>query len=166
MKLSPETVNFLISMGIQVLAAVAILVAGWIIAGWAARLVRKRAERSPVLDKTLAIVAQKLTRALILTITVIAVLNQFGVQTASLIALLGAAGLAIGLALQGSLANFASGVMIIAFRPFKVGDFVDRGFSTTQVLWFIYRMIFRIKFNRNSRKYKYGLMLEIRGVMW
>jgi small conductance mechanosensitive channel len=66
-----------------------------------------------------------LAKYLVLAITVIAVLNQFGVQTTSLIAVLGAAGLAIGLALQGTLSNVAAGVMLLFFRPFKIGDYID-----------------------------------------
>jgi small conductance mechanosensitive channel len=123
--LSPETVKFLIGMGMHVLAAVAILIAGWIIAGTAARMVRKRAERSPTLDVTLAIILAKITRVVVLTVTLIAVLNQFGVQTTSLIALLGAAGLAIGLALQGTLSNVAAGIMLLVLRPFRVGDVIE-----------------------------------------
>ncbi len=127
MNISPETIDFLISIGMQVLAAIAILVAGWILAATAERAVRNRARRSAVLDSTLAITLAKVTRALVLAITVIAVLNQFGVQTASLIALLGAAGLAVGLALQGTLSNVASGIMLLALRPIRVGDFVEVG---------------------------------------
>jgi len=126
-ELSPETVKFLIDMGMQVLAAVAILIVGWIIAGTLERLVRKRAERSPVLDVTLAIILAKITRALVLAVTLIAVLSQFGVQTTSLIALLGAAGLAVGLALQGTLSNVAAGIMLLMLRPFRVGDVIEFG---------------------------------------
>ena len=127
MELSRETIALLISMGMQALAAVAILVVGWLIAATAERAVRKRAARSETMDTTLAFVLAKLTRALILTVTLIAVLNQFGVQTTSLIALLGAAGLAIGLALQGALSNVAAGIMLLLLRPFRVGDVVEFG---------------------------------------
>ncbi len=125
MNISPETIEFLMGMGIQALAAIAILIAGWLIAAAAQRAVRRRAERSAALDATLAIVLGKVTRVLILVITLIAVLNQFGVQTASLIALLGAAGLAVGLALQGTLSNVAAGIMLLILRPIRVGDFVE-----------------------------------------
>ncbi|HUU72144.1 MAG TPA: mechanosensitive ion channel domain-containing protein [Burkholderiales bacterium] len=127
MEISPETVDFLISMGIQAVAAIAILLAGWMIAGATERVVRKRAERSRVLDATLAIMLGKVARALVLAVTLIAVLNQFGVQTTSLIALLGAAGLAVGLALQGTLSNVASGIMLLVLRPFRVGDVIEFG---------------------------------------
>jgi len=77
------------------------------------------------LDKTLRRFIANLTRMLLMLFVIIAAINQLGVQTASLIALVGAAGLAVGLALQGSLANFASGVLIVLFRPYKVGDFIE-----------------------------------------
>jgi small conductance mechanosensitive channel len=125
--ISPETIEFMMSMGLQALAAIAILIGGWLIAAAAQRAVRRRAERAAALDATLAIVLAKVTRVLILVVTVIAVLNQFGVQTTSLIALLGAAGLAVGLALQGTLSNVAAGIMLLILRPIRVGDFVDVG---------------------------------------
>lgn len=124
-EISPGTIDFLINLGINAVAAVAILVAGWLVAAWAQRTVRKRAARSPVIDATLAMVLGKIARILVLIVTVIAVLNQFGVQTASLIALLGTAGLAIGLALQGALSNVAAGILLLVLRPFRVGDFVE-----------------------------------------
>jgi small conductance mechanosensitive channel len=77
------------------------------------------------MDKTLRRFTANLTRMLLMLFVIIAAINQLGVQTASLIALVGAAGLAVGLALQGSLANFASGVLIVLFRPYKVGDFIE-----------------------------------------
>lgn len=77
------------------------------------------------MDKTLRRFIANLARMLLMLFVIIAAINQLGVQTASLIALIGAAGLAIGLALQGSLANFASGVLIVLFRPYKVGDFIE-----------------------------------------
>ena len=113
MEISPAMIDFPISLGMQALAAIAILIGGWLIAAVAQRAVRKRAERSKVLDTTPAIVLSKFNRVLILAVTLIAVLNQFGVQTTSLIALLGAAGLAIGLALQGTLSNVAAGIMLL-----------------------------------------------------
>ncbi len=127
MEISPETIDFLIDMGMQALAAIAILVVGWMIAGVAERTVRKRTERSRVLDATIAIVLGKVARVLVLAVTLIAVLNQFGVQTTSLIALLGAAGIAVGLALQGTLSNVAAGIMLLVLRPFRVGDVIEFG---------------------------------------
>jgi small conductance mechanosensitive channel len=132
-EITPGTVEFVISLGIQALAAVAILVAGWLIAGWAQKTILRRASRSPVLHATLAMVLGKIARFLILIVTVIAVLNQFGVQTTSLIALLGTAGLAIGLALQGALSNVAAGILLLILRPFRVGDFVEFGSAAGSV---------------------------------
>jgi small conductance mechanosensitive channel len=128
---NPEFINMLVSYGINALAAVVTLVVGWTIAGWAGRSVRKRLEKSATLDPTLAIIVGKLCRLLILLLTLIAVLNYFGIQTASIIALLGAAGLAVGLALQGALSNVAAGIMLLVLRPFKVGDLVDFGVTGT-----------------------------------
>jgi small conductance mechanosensitive channel len=126
-KITPETIDLLLRLGAQLLAAIAILIGGWLIAAAAQRAVRRRAKQSEALDPTLAIVLGKITRLLILAVTLIAVLNQFGVQTASLIALLGAAGLAIGLALQGTLSNVAAGIMLLVLRPIRVGDVVEVG---------------------------------------
>ena len=120
-------VEQLIGLGLNVLAAIAILVVGWVVAGWAEKVVRSAAKRNERLDATLVSVFARVIRWLVLVFTVIAVLDRFGVQTASLVALLGAAGLAIGLALQGALSNVAAGVMILGLRPFRIGDAVDIG---------------------------------------
>jgi len=84
-----------------------------------------KAMKKGEMDKTLSRFIANLARMLLMLFVIIAAINQLGVQTASLIALVGAAGLAVGLALQGSLANFASGVLIVLFRPYKVGDFIE-----------------------------------------
>lgn len=115
----------IIDFGLSLLAAILILVAGWSLANWAARKTRNRALSSARFDATLAPVFAQIVRLLILLITILAVLDQFGIQTASLIAILGAAGLAIGLALQGTLSNIASGIMLLFLRPFKIGDTVE-----------------------------------------
>lgn len=115
----------LISYGLSLLGAVILLVAGWIIAGWAKRVTRRLLDRSPVFDDTLKPLIGDIARYGVLIFVVIAVLAQFGVQTASIIAVLGAAGLAVGLALQGTLANIAAGVMLLVLRPLKVGEFID-----------------------------------------
>ncbi|HKI57460.1 MAG TPA: mechanosensitive ion channel domain-containing protein [Trueperaceae bacterium] len=116
-----------IRLGFDVLAAIAILIIGWLLGRWAAALTRRLAERSGRLDRTVTNLLARLARWTVLAFTVIAVLGRFGVQTASLVALLGAAGLAVGLALQGALSNVAAGVMLIALRPFSVGDAIDVG---------------------------------------
>ena len=112
--------------GTKIIGALAILVIGRILVGIIAGVVRRLMKRGNVED-TLTKFIVSLTRIALLVFVVIAALNNLGVQTASFIAIIGAAGLAVGFALQGSLANFASGVMLIIFRPFKSGDFIDAG---------------------------------------
>jgi len=110
--------------GLQVIGALAVLLVGRVVAGWLRRTTRRALERAkadPVLVPFFATGVYYLTLAAVL----IAVLSLFGIETTSLIAVLGAAGLAVGLALQGTLSNFASGVMLLIFRPFKVGDYVE-----------------------------------------
>lgn len=124
MDLSPEIVDPIVALTLNVLAAAAILALGWVAAGWVERTVRSVTARNPKIDATLAGVAGRVLRTLVLVFTVIAVLDRFGVQTTSLVALIGAAGLAVGLSLQGALANVASGVLLLVLRPFKVGDAV------------------------------------------
>ena len=105
--------------------ALLILVIGVWIAGRAYKAVAGIANKHEQLDDTLFKFFGSVARYTILAFVGIAVLNRFGVQTASIIALLGAAGLAVGLALQGTLSNLAAGVMLLIFRPYKVGDFID-----------------------------------------
>ncbi|MBT5416332.1 MAG: mechanosensitive ion channel [Rhodospirillaceae bacterium] len=119
--------DLVVPYALDVLTAIAILVGGWILAGWLKRSTRRALARIPGLDDTLEPFIASIVRYLVLILVLIAVLAQFGVQTTSVIAILGAAGLAIGLALQGTLSNLASGLMILFLRPFKMGDFVDCG---------------------------------------
>jgi len=115
--------------GIKVIAAIAILIVGrWVAKGFR-KLVRNVMGRRNI-DQTIVKFVANLTYVLLLTFVVVAALGQLGIQTTSFIAILGAAGLAIGLALQGSLANFAAGFLMIIFRPFKVGDLIE-GAGTT-----------------------------------
>ena len=114
-----------VDYGVEVLGAVAILVAGIFVAGWARRSVLRVLNREAKVDETLKPVIASLVRYAILVFVLIAVLAQFGVQTTSIIALLGAAGLAIGLALQGTMQNIAAGIMLLFLRPFRVGDYID-----------------------------------------
>jgi small conductance mechanosensitive channel len=116
----------LVNEGLSIVAGILILIVGWILATWAKRLTAQGLAHVP-LDLTLKPLIASLTRYVILIFTVILVLGQFGVQTTSLIALLGAAGLAVGLALQGTLSNVAAGVMLLVLRPFRVGHFVQAG---------------------------------------
>ena len=115
--------------GLKVIAAIAILIIGRMVAGWIRGLLRKVMERAET-DPMLISFVGNLAYFAMLAFVVIAALNQLGIQTTSFIAILGAAGLAIGLALQGSLQNFAAGVLIIIFRPYKVGDFIEGGGTT------------------------------------
>ena len=115
--------------GLKVVAAIAILIIGRMAAGWIRTLLRKMMERAET-DPMLISFVGNLAYFAMLAFVVIAALNQLGIQTTSFIAILGAAGLAIGLALQGSLQNFAAGVLIIIFRPYKVGDFIEGGGTT------------------------------------
>ncbi|RKZ49694.1 MAG: mechanosensitive ion channel family protein [Gammaproteobacteria bacterium] len=111
---------------INLFSAAVVLVAGI----WAARLIRKllvSLMEKKEIEPMLISFAGSITYIALIAFVIIAALGQLGVQTTSFIAIIGAAGLAIGLSLQASLSNFASGVMIIFFRPFKVGDFVEAG---------------------------------------
>ena len=117
--------DYLLTYGINVLGAIATLIAGYFVAGWLGRLVNGAVSKIDKIDPVFHHLPGKVVRVAILIFTLIAVLNRFGVETTSLIALLGAAGLAIGLALQGTLSNVAAGVMVLFFRPFKIGDAVQ-----------------------------------------
>jgi small conductance mechanosensitive channel len=116
--------SYLTTYGLKVVAAIIIFIIGKWLAGVISRVVEKLLVKSEV-DNTLATFAKRLVYILLLVFVIIAALNKLGVQTTSLVAILGAAGLAVAFALQGSLSNFASGVMLIMFKPFKVGDFVE-----------------------------------------
>ncbi len=120
-----STMAFVTGYGINVLIAIAILIVGWMVASWARGAVIKGLSRVKSVDETLRGFFGSLAKYVVIIVTVIAVLNRFGVETTSLVALVGAAGLAIGLALQGTLSNVAAGVMLLLFRPFKAGDFID-----------------------------------------
>ncbi len=115
--------------GLKVVAAIAILILGRMASGWIRGLIRTVMQRAGT-DPMLISFVSNLAYFAMLAFVVIAALNQLGIQTTSFIAVLGAAGLAIGLALQGSLQNFAAGVLIIIFRPYKVGDFIEGGGTT------------------------------------
>lgn len=122
-----ESASTIISTwGLRVIGALAVLIIGWIVAKTIRGSVRRTLQRSK-LDDTLVPFLSSMVYYLVLTFVVLAVLRLFGLETTSLIAVLGAAGLAVGLALQGTLSNFAAGIMLLIFRPFKVGDFVEAG---------------------------------------
>jgi small conductance mechanosensitive channel len=109
-----------------ILGALLVLFAGWTIANWLRRFVTKGLEKTKI-DATLKPVIASVVRYIVLGLTLMVVLQQFGVQTASLLALLGTIGLAIGLALQGTLSNVAAGLMLLFLRPFEVGNHVEAG---------------------------------------
>lgn len=118
-------IDILTSYGLSVIGATLILVLGWMAAGAISGMVGRSLGRVGRIDDMLRGFLASLTRYFILALTIIAVLGQFGVQTTSLVAVLGAAGLAIGLALQGTLSSLAGGAMLLLFRPFKVGDAIE-----------------------------------------
>jgi len=120
---SDQLVIFITTYGLKIIGAIIILVIGRIVAGIGRRIVKRVLEKSKA-DPSIITFFQSLTYFLILTFAVLAALAKFGIQTASLVAILGAAGFAIGFALQGSLSNFAAGVMILVFRPFREGDLI------------------------------------------
>lgn len=110
--------------GLKIIAAIVIFIIGKWLSGVLSRAVGKAMERAKT-DQVLVKFVVNLAYAALLAFVVLAALAQLGIQTTSFIAIIGAAGLAIGLALQGSLSNFAAGVMLIIFRPFKVGDYIE-----------------------------------------
>lgn len=120
-------VGLVTGYGLSVVGAIVILIVGFVIAGWVRERVKKALGRVKKVDETLRGFFSSLAYYAVVIFTVIAVLAQFGVQTTSFIAIVGAAGLAIGLALQGTLSNIAAGVMLLLFRPFKVGDYIEAG---------------------------------------
>ncbi len=116
--------DFVVSYGISILIAIVIFLVGRWLAGIAARLVEKAMGRSNV-SEALIHFASSIAYVVVLVIAGIAALDQLGIQTTSLVAILGAATLAIGFALQGALANFAAGTLILLFKPFTLGDIVE-----------------------------------------
>ena len=118
--------DLITTWGLRVIGALAVLIVGRMIAGSIRSAIRKLLTKGSV-DATLVPFISNLVFYMVMAFVIIAVLGLFGIPTASVIAVLGAAGLAVGLALQGTLGNFAAGVMLLLFRPFRVGDFVDVG---------------------------------------
>ncbi len=116
--------NWLLDFLPRIAGALAILIIGYILARIIARAVIRFTDRTGRLDDTLKPVIRSVIRYAIILMALVAALGQLGVQTASLLAALGAAGLAIGLALQGTLSNIASGLMLLWLRPFQVGEYI------------------------------------------
>jgi small conductance mechanosensitive channel len=111
--ITDQAIEVITVYGLDVLGAIAILVFGWMIAGWVHKIVDRGLGKVPNMDSTLRPFLSNIVRWVILAFVILAVLSQFGVETTSIIAVMGAAGLAIGLALQGTLSNVASGVMLL-----------------------------------------------------
>jgi small conductance mechanosensitive channel len=118
--------DFVVTYGLKIVGAILILIIGRVVAGWVRKGVKKALSKSNV-DVALVSFFGHFAYFVVIMFVVLAALAKFGIQTASFVAILGAAGFAVGFALQGSLSNFAAGVMILAFRPFKIGDYVDAG---------------------------------------
>lgn len=117
--------EWVVGNALSVATAFIVFSVGWYLSGFFARHVRVLLPRSRGIDNTIAPVIAEVVRYGLLIVTFVIVLGQFGVQTASILAVLGAAGLAIALALQGTLSNIAAGVMLIWLRPFSVGEYID-----------------------------------------
>jgi len=133
MKLSIDQINHFMQMAWtwttlfvpRLAAGLALLIIGLLIAGWVARGLRRLLTGMAHVDPALKPIIVAVARYAIIVLTIIATLEQLGFQTTSLLAVLGAAGLAVGLALQGTLSNIASGIMLLWLRPFQVGDFIE-----------------------------------------
>jgi small conductance mechanosensitive channel len=123
--LTDQTLTLATEYGLNFLAALVTIIIGVWASRRASKVVRDWLTRSNRIDRTLAPILAALVRYAILTLTVVVTLGNFGVETTSIIAVLGAAGLAIGLALQGTLSNVAAGLMLLFLRPFKIGDWVE-----------------------------------------
>ncbi|MFW5693810.1 MAG: mechanosensitive ion channel family protein [Alkalispirochaeta sp.] len=126
----------------QLASAIAILVVGLFVAGIAARIVRRVMGKAAI-DAGLTSFVRSLVKATLSILAVIAAASTAGIQMTSFIALLGAAGLAVGLAFQGALSNFAGGVLVLATRPFSVGDFIETGghMGTVQEIQVLYTIL-------------------------
>ena len=113
-----------VDLGINIALAILIFYVGKVVVGLIIRALGKVMQARDV-DKTLETFLSNFLRMALMVVVIIAAISQIGIQTTSFIAIFGAAGLAVGLALQGSLSNFAAGVLIVLFRPYRVGDFVE-----------------------------------------
>jgi len=114
-------------LAINTTKALVVIFIGWIVAGWVARTIRRRVLSSDALDDTLGSFVASIVRWLILLTVFVAVLGIFGIEATSLVAVMGAATLAIGLALQGTLSDLAAGFMLVLFRPYSIGQYVHIG---------------------------------------
>lgn len=125
--------DLLLQWGVAAIGAVGILVLGWLVAGWLGKLTRTAAQRARV-DIALSGFLSTIVRYVVLFAALVAAAGSVGIDTTSLVALLGTAGLAVGLALQGNLTNLASGVLILFLRPFTLGDLITTAGKTARVV--------------------------------
>ena len=122
---SQELLAIALSSSVNILAGLGTIIIGFWLSSKASSMVRKQMSTLQRVDKTLTPILASIIRYAGFILTLVVALGQFGVQTTSIIAVLGAAGLAIGLALQGTLSNVASGIMLLLLRPFSVGDWIE-----------------------------------------
>ncbi len=127
------SIEWMVAAAGNLITAFLILIFAFIVSGWVGRRIRNISKRYTRVDQTLFSFLGALARYAILAFAAVFVLNRFGIQTTSIVAIIGAAGLAIGLALQGTLTNIAAGVMMVIFRPVRIGDFVEIGGYTGTV---------------------------------
>ena len=125
--LTEKALETLVPFLLNVTGAIILLLIGYIVANWVYRRVYSFTQKQEKIDDTIVPVLARMAKIAVLAVTIVIVLGNFGVETASLVAILGVAGLAIGLALQGALTNVASGIMLLTFKPFGIGDFVAFG---------------------------------------
>ena len=121
---SDQIMVFISTYGLKVLGAIIILIVGWLAASLGRNLSKKGLERKNV-DPSIVSFFSSLTHIIILVVFVLAAMSKFGIETTSFVAIMGAAGFALGFALQGSLANFAAGILILVLKPYRVGDIID-----------------------------------------
>lgn len=124
-EISQQVMTVVTTYGLDVIGAAIILIVGLVASNWARAGIERGLKRFERVDATLRVFMGALVKYLVLAFAVVATLQRFGVETTSFVAIVGAAGLAIGLALQGTLSNVAAGVMLLLFRPFKVGDYIE-----------------------------------------
>ncbi|MBK3786263.1 mechanosensitive ion channel family protein [Paraburkholderia aspalathi] len=122
----------LASFSMRLLAAILVLAAGWWVSRRVSRWLSRLLTRQSRVDATLGPILRDTSLWAIRVIAIVGALSQVGIQTASIVAVFGAAGLAIGLALQGTMQNIAAGIMLLLLRPFKVGDYIDGGAGTVE----------------------------------
>ncbi|MDC0967292.1 mechanosensitive ion channel, partial [Alphaproteobacteria bacterium] len=123
--LNQQGADLMLAFATKILAGILTIIIGFWLAGRASRLVVDSISKIDRIDKTIMPMIGALVRYAGMTLTLVVALGKFGVETTSIIAVLGAAGLAIGLALQGTLSNVAAGLMLVFLRPFKLGDWIE-----------------------------------------